>query len=102
MSMNSLRDRYESINKRDFRSAILYLLENEYKILGSHKILQMLAEDIIDLHKEFYLQKDDLGFGDILLLRDKGHQGTVLCFDDIMIPLMSNCFLLFWIFKIFV
>ena len=46
MSLNATRDRYESINKRNFHRAIINLLENEYKILGSRKILEMLADDI--------------------------------------------------------
>ena len=49
-----LTDRYESINKRTFRQAIVQLLESEYKILGSHRLLQMLAEDIEQLHKQYY------------------------------------------------
>ena len=46
MSLNPTRDRYKSINKRNFRSAIINLLENEYKILGSRKIIEMLADDL--------------------------------------------------------
>ncbi len=46
MSLNPTRDRYESINKRNFRTAIINLLEKEYKIMGSRKILQILADDI--------------------------------------------------------
>jgi hypothetical protein len=49
MSIQPIRDRYESINKRNFRSGLLHLLENEYKILGSRKILEMLADDIENL-----------------------------------------------------
>ena len=48
------RNRYESIPKRNFRNAIVRLLEKQYKILGSHKVLQMIADDILALHKEFY------------------------------------------------
>ena len=48
------RNRYESIPKRNFRNAIVRLLEVQYKILGSHKVLQMIADDILALHKEFY------------------------------------------------
>ncbi len=48
------RNRYESIPKRNFRNAIVRLLEKQYKILGSHKVLQMIAADILALHKEFY------------------------------------------------
>jgi transposase len=67
MINRQIRDRYESINKRSFKNALIYLLENEYKILGSHKILQMLAEDITDLQKEFHPKKSQVGFGEIVL-----------------------------------
>lgn len=53
MSINPTRDRYESIKKRNFRTAIKNLLENEYKILGSRKIIEMLADDLEDLHREY-------------------------------------------------
>jgi len=66
MSLNPTRDRYESINKRNFHSAVINLLENEYKILGSRKILGMLADDIENLHREYYPGKDQIGFGEII------------------------------------
>jgi hypothetical protein len=60
------RNRYESIPKRSFRNAIIRLLEEEYKILGSHKVLAMVADDILRLHKEFYPDVDKHGFGHIV------------------------------------
>lgn len=71
MSLNPIRDRFESINKRNFRTALINLLENEYKILGSRKILQMLANDVEDLHREFYPKQDQVGFGDIVFTTTK-------------------------------
>jgi len=65
MSLNQTRDRYESINKRNFRSAIINLLENEYKILGSRKIIEMLADDLEDLHREYYPKQEQVGYGEI-------------------------------------
>lgn len=59
------RDRYESINKRDFKSALINLLEKEYRILGSRKIIEILAEDIEDMHNEFYPSIGRVGFGEI-------------------------------------
>lgn len=57
------RNRYESIPKRAFGNAIIRLLEQHYKIIGSHKVLQMIAGDIVELHKEFYpeVEKQPLG-----------------------------------------
>ncbi|MBU1622467.1 MAG: DUF1670 domain-containing protein [Nanoarchaeota archaeon] len=71
MSLNPTRDRYESINKRNFHQAIVKLLEDEYKILGSRKILDMLADDIENLHREYYPTRDQVGFGDIVFTTTK-------------------------------
>ena len=51
-------NRYESIPKRSFRNAIIRLLEENYKLIGSHKVIQMIAEDIMDLHRQFYPDLD--------------------------------------------
>lgn len=59
------RDRYESINKRDFRSALINLLENEYSFIGARKIIELLAEDIEDMHNDFYPSIGRVGFGEI-------------------------------------
>jgi len=61
-----LRDRYSSIPKRNFRNSLIKLFEDEYKILGSRKILELLADDIENLHKEFYPDKTGVGFGEIV------------------------------------
>lgn len=71
MNMNAVHDRYESINKRNFRSALINLLENDYKILGSRKILSMLAEDIEQLYNEFNPKKSDVGYGHIVFRTTK-------------------------------
>jgi hypothetical protein len=71
MSIQPIRDRYESINKRNFRSGLLHLLENEYKILGSRKILEMLADDIENLHREYYPERSQVGFGEIVFRTTK-------------------------------
>ena len=71
MNINTLRDRYESINKRNFGSALINLLENEYKILGSRKIISMLSEDIEHLYKEFNPKKSDVGYGKIVFRTTK-------------------------------
>ncbi len=71
MSMNPVRDRYESINKRNFHQAIVRLLEDEYKILGSRKVLDMLADDIENLHREYYPSRNQVGFGEIIFTTTK-------------------------------
>ena len=71
MKSKQIRDRYESIKKRNFRSALIHMLETEYKILGSRKILEMLADDIEDLHRECYPSVDRVGFGEIVFRTTK-------------------------------
>jgi len=71
MNSTGIRDRYESINKRNFRSALIHMLETEYKMLGSRKILEMLADDIEDLHRECYPSVDRVGFGEIVFRTTK-------------------------------
>ncbi len=66
MKTNYARDRFESIPKRNFRNSLIKLLEDEYKILGSRKILEILADDIENLHNEFYPDKQGVGFGEIV------------------------------------
>ena len=61
-----VRDRYSSIPKRSFRNAIIRLLEEQYKILGSHKVLQLVADDIMELHREFYPEIDRQNYGHIV------------------------------------
>lgn len=60
------RDRFESVAKRDFKSALIRLLEQEYKVLGSRRILLMLAEDLEELHQEYFPERNRLQFGDLV------------------------------------
>lgn len=66
MKTKYMRDRFESIPKRNFRNSLIKLLETEYKILGSRKILELLADDIENLHNEYYPDKKGVGFGEIV------------------------------------
>jgi predicted GIY-YIG superfamily endonuclease len=59
-------NRYESIPKRSFFNAIVKLLEEQYKIIGSRKVITMIAADIVELHKEFYPAIEKRGFGQIV------------------------------------
>lgn len=98
MSMNPTRDRYESINKRNFHQAILALLEKEYKILGSRKVLEMLSDDIEDLHREYYPSKNEVGFGEIVFRTTKddgqrqnyGKKTEDYASITVVLPLITN------------
>lgn len=60
------RDRYASIPKRSFKNALIRLLEEQFKILGSHKVLQLIADEIVNLHREFYPEIEEQSFGNII------------------------------------
>jgi len=66
MKGRGMRDRFESIPTRNFRNSLIKLLEEEYKVLGSRKILEMLSDDVENLHKEFHPDKKGVGFGEMV------------------------------------
>jgi len=59
------RDRFASLEKRDFRSALIRLLETEYKLVGSHRVLQSLADDIEQLQQAYFPKQDRVEAGTI-------------------------------------
>ncbi len=56
---------FSNLNKKTFRQAITELLEREYKILGSHKVLELIADDIVSLQHKYYPQNDQDAFGQL-------------------------------------
>jgi hypothetical protein len=71
MSLHPIRDRYESIAKRTFHSALVHLLERDYKVLGSRKVIQVLADDIEQVVREFFSQQAAVGIGEIVFRTTK-------------------------------
>lgn len=59
-------DRFEGVGKRDFKTALIRLLEQEYKLLGSRRVILMLADDLEQLHQEYFPEKNRLQFGDLV------------------------------------
>jgi hypothetical protein len=57
---------YASIEKRTFQAALIYLLETEYRIVGSHRILKVLAEDVEALVTEFYPPTERIHSGHLI------------------------------------
>jgi hypothetical protein len=45
---------YVGTSKRTFRHALRHLLETDYGLVGSHRVLEMLVEDVEQLVDEFY------------------------------------------------
>lgn len=65
------RDRFSSLEKRTFRSALIRLLETEYKILGSHRVLEALADDMEALQQEYFPRHDRIEPGTIAWVTTK-------------------------------
>jgi hypothetical protein len=49
-----VRDRYEAITKRTYKQSVVHLLETDYKVLGSRRVLEQLAEDLEELHRQYF------------------------------------------------
>jgi hypothetical protein len=64
--MKTLPDRYRTVGRRDFQSAIEHLLETEFKIVGSHRVIRLIASAIMEVHREFYPESQCLEPGTVL------------------------------------
>jgi len=65
------RDRFASLEKRGFRASLLRLLETEYKLIGSHRVLQMLSDDIERLLGEYFPRRERIEPGTICWVTTK-------------------------------
>lgn len=54
---------YVGTTKRTFRQAVHHLLEHDYGLLGSHRVLELLADDLQDLVEQFYPAPERLSSG---------------------------------------
>ncbi len=45
---------YIGVAQRSFQSAVVHLLETDYGLLGSRRVLEMLAEDVGQLALDFH------------------------------------------------
>jgi len=70
---------YHATTQHTFRQAIVYLLETEYKLVGSHRVIQMIADDIVELQAEYYWDADQVPPGHIVWrgTLDGGHKPAV-------------------------
>jgi hypothetical protein len=64
--MRSLPDRYATVGRRDFRAALEYLLETEFKLVGSHRVIRLISEAVLELQRQFYPEYQQLEPGTIL------------------------------------
>jgi len=74
--MRRLPDRYKTVGQRDFRAAIKRLLETEFKLVGSHRVIRLIADAIVELHREFYPELRDQEPGTILWATTKAGEGA--------------------------
>ncbi len=74
--MRTLPDRYKTVGRRNFRAAIERLLETEFKLVGSHRVIRLIAEAIQELHREFYPELRDLEPGTVLWATTKAGEGA--------------------------
>lgn len=64
--MSSSNSAYERLQARSFQQAIVQLLETEYKLVGSHRVIHMMADDIDQLHREYYPEEHQRDAGEIV------------------------------------
>jgi hypothetical protein len=69
------QDRFASLEKRGFRAGLIRLLETEYKILGSRRVLEALADDIEHLQREYYPLRERIAAGTIAWVTTKKTAG---------------------------
>jgi len=67
---------YQTTMQHTFRQAIAHLLETEYGLVGSSRVIQMMADDIVELQAEYYPDADRVPPGHIVWrgTLDTGHK----------------------------
>ena len=68
--------RYKAVGRRDFASAVEHMIETEFKLVGSHRVIRMMVEGIMELHREFYPEMKDRQPGTILWATTKAGEGA--------------------------
>ncbi|UCG50799.1 MAG: DUF1670 domain-containing protein [Candidatus Latescibacterota bacterium] len=74
--MRTLPDRYKTVGRRDFASAVEHMLETEFKLVGSHRVIRMMVERIMELHREFFPETKHQSPGTILWATTKAGEGS--------------------------
>jgi hypothetical protein len=60
-----VHDRFGAITKRTYRQSVEHLLESEYKIVGSRRVIECLSEDLEVLNREYFGDTTQLSPGTI-------------------------------------
>jgi hypothetical protein len=64
------------VGRRDFQAALEHLLETEFKLVGSHRVIRLISEAVMELHREFYPESRRLEPGTILWATTKAGPGA--------------------------
>lgn len=76
--MRRLPDRYKTVGRRDFQAALEHMLETEFKLVGSHRVIRLISEAVLELQREFYPESRRLEPGTVLWATTKaGEQAHV-------------------------
>lgn len=54
---------FQNLDTKTLRQGIIELLESEYKLLGSHKVLELIADDIVALEHKYHPQSKERSLG---------------------------------------
>lgn len=81
--MSKKKSAYGNIGTKSFQAGIIQLLENEYKMVGSHKIIKLIADDIEQLHRKFFPDEHQREPGEIIwrttsIKQNKPPRGTTI------------------------
>lgn len=70
---------YAAIPRRSLESAITYMLEKEYALLGSRRVAEMIASDVVALVDDFYPAAQRLTPGSLVwrTTKDEGKKAVV-------------------------
>jgi len=52
---------YKSLKHKSFRQALIQMLENDFSLLGSGKILELLADNMINLIEQYMPERTPSG-----------------------------------------
>ena len=74
--MGRRNDRYKTVGRRDFGAAVEHMLETEFKLVGSHRVIRMIVESIMELHRAFFPETEHQQPGTILWATSKGGEGA--------------------------
>jgi len=74
--MRRMPDRYKTVGRRDFGSAVEHMLETEFKLVGSHRVIRMMVERIMELHREFFPETKHQSPGTVFWATTKAGEGA--------------------------